>query len=274
MGTTEQPVLLGLKTDEKGNGPMNPVGPDMNPTERSEPVDRSGPVGPQSTTERPVLLGLKTDGKRNAHVDPVGPDVSSAGRGEPVCRPGLVGPQNRTEQSVLLGLDADQVGHVPASPVDPAVMMYRNQSLTDGPVGQDKTRRPVGIEGMHAVNDSDRPTAGGPVGRLFKLDPSDPSGMSSPDEFSQPLAVGPVGQPFTTGPQGNQVREPDYGRTSQIDSSPEGPTGILEPVNHTGKQIRTDCMKIDTVNEPASAGDSPLSSDSGVHSWKEQWEHE
>ena len=73
------------------------------------------------------------------------------------------GPQNRTEQSVFLGLDADQVRHVPASPVDPEVMIYRNQSLTDGPVGQDKTQK-VGTEGMHAVNDSDRPTAGGPVG--------------------------------------------------------------------------------------------------------------
>ena len=86
----------------------------------------------------------------------------SAGRGEPLDRPGLVGPHNRTEQSVFLGLDADQVGHVPASQVDPDVMEYRNQSVTDGPVGQDKTRRPVGTEGMLAVNDSDRPT-GGPI---------------------------------------------------------------------------------------------------------------
>ena len=104
----------------------------------------------------------------------------SAGCGEPVERPGLVGPQNRTEQSVFLGLDADQVGHVPASPVDPDVMMYRNQSVTDSPVGQDKTRRPVGTEGILAVNDSDRPTAGGPVGQLFKLDLLGPSRMDPP----------------------------------------------------------------------------------------------
>ena len=38
---------------------------------------------------------------------------------------------------------------------------------------------PLGTEGIHAVNDSDRPTAGGPVGRLFSLDPMGPSGMSS-----------------------------------------------------------------------------------------------
>ena len=52
--------------------------------------------------------------------------------------------------------------------------------MTYGPVGQDETR-PVVTEGMHAVNDSDRPVAGGPVGRLFKLDPLGPSRMSSLD---------------------------------------------------------------------------------------------
>ena len=129
-------------------------------------------MGPLSTTEQPVLLGLNTDERGNAPAGPVGPDVILAGRGEPVEWPGLVGPHNRTEQSVFLGLDADQVGHVPASIVDPDVMMYQNQSVTDGLVGQDKTRRPVGTEGMLAVNDSDRPTAGGPVDRLFKLDPT------------------------------------------------------------------------------------------------------
>ena len=102
------------------------------------------------------------DGKEYAPVDPGGPDLNWPGRGEPVCRPGLVGPQNRTGQSVSPGVDADQGGHVPASPVDPEVMMHRNQSFTDGPVGHDKTRRPVGTEGMHAVNDSDWLTAGGP----------------------------------------------------------------------------------------------------------------
>ena len=204
---------------------------------------RCEPVGPLSTTEQPVLLGLNTDERGNASAGPVGPDINSAGRGEPV------------------------------DPVDPDVMMYRNQSVTDGPVGQDKTRHPVGTEGMLAVNDSDRPTAGGPVGRLFKLEPLGPSRMSSRDEFNQPLAVGPVGQPFTTGPLGNHVRESDYKRTNRINSGPEGSTGILDPVNQTGGHIQTDHMKIGTVNGPASSGDTPPSSDSGVHSLGEQWEN-
>ena len=120
----EQPVLLGPIKDERGNESAGPVGPDVNSAGRGEPVDRSGPVDPQSTTEQPVLLGLDTDESGNAPAGPVGPDVISTGRGEPVDLPGLVGPHNRTEQSIFLGLDADQVGHVPASPVDPDVMMY------------------------------------------------------------------------------------------------------------------------------------------------------
>ena len=178
--------------DEKKNAPGGSVGLDVNSTGQGEPVDRSGSVGPQGTTEQSVLLGLKTDGMENAPMDPGGSDMNSVGRGEPVCRPGLVGPQNRTERSVSPGIDADQVGHVPASPVDPEVLRHRNQSFTDRPVGHDETRRPVGTEWMHAVNDLDRPMAGGPVGQLFDSDPLCPSGMPFLDELYQPLAVGPV----------------------------------------------------------------------------------
>ena len=148
----------------------------MNSAGRCELVDRSGLLGPQNKTEQPVLLGLDTDGMGNAPTGPVGPDVNSAGRDESVDRSGLVGPHNRTEQPVFLGLDADQVGHVPEGPVDPDVKMYRTQSVADGPVGQNKTRRPVGTEGMLTVNDSDRPTADGRMGRLFKLGPVAPAG--------------------------------------------------------------------------------------------------
>ena len=104
-----------------------------------------------------------------------------AGRGEMVDRPDLVGPHNSTEQSVFLGLDVDQVEHISANIVHPGVKMYRNQPVTDRPAGLDRTRRPVGTDGMHAVHDVDRPTAGGPVGRLLNLDPLGPSRMPSLD---------------------------------------------------------------------------------------------
>ena len=184
-----------------------------------------------------------------------------------------MGLQNRTERSVSSEDGADQVGHVPTSPVDPEVLWHRNQSFADGPVGQDGTRRPVGTEWMHAENDADRPTAGGPVAQLFNSDPLCPSGMPFLDEVYQPLAVGPVGQPFITGPLGQHVSEPDCRRTNGIYSGPGGSTGVLDAVNQTGSDGQTDRLNTGTTNGPASSGNTPPSSDSGVHSWKEQWEN-
>ena len=97
--------------------------------------------------------------------------------------------------------------------------------------------------------------------------------MFSLDELNQPVAVGPVDQPFATGPVGTHVRVSDYKRMDRIDDSPVGSTGILDPVKQTGSPIQTDFMKIGTVDEPASLGDTPPSSDSGVHSLGEQWEN-
>ena len=152
-------------------------------------------------------------------------------------------------------------------------MMYRNQSFTDRPVDQDETRRPVGTEWIHAENDVDRPTAGGPVALLFNSDLLCPSGMPFLDDLHQPLAVGPVGQPVLAGPLGKHVSEPDCRQTNRIHSGPGGSTGVLDTVNQTGSDVPTDRLNIGTINRPASSGDAPPSSDSGVHSWKEQWEN-
>ena len=157
--------------------------------------------------------------------------------------------------------------------------------MAQGPVGQNNTRRPVGTEGTFLVNDSDRPTADGPVGRFIthspvgpdrilstcdpdrpvadgpvcrflKVGPVGPKRMFSLDELNQPAAVGPVDQPFTTGPVGTHVRVSDYKRLDRIDDSPVGSSGILDPVKQTGSPIQTDFMKIGTVDEPASLGDT------------------
>ena len=230
------------------------------------------------------------------------PIMSSAGRREPVDRSGLVGPHNKTEQPVLLGLDAVQVGTVPAGPVGPDIIIDRIQPVADGPVGQYSTRRPVGTDGMLSTSDSDQPTADGPVGQFithspvgpdsilstcdpdrpvadgpvsqsFRLGPVGPRRMFSLDELNQPVAVGPVGQPFTPGPVGTHERVSDCKGMDQIDDSPVGSTGLLDPAKQTGSPIQTDFMKIGTINEPASLGDTPPSSDSGVHSLGEQWEN-
>ena len=140
--------------------------------------------------------------------------------------PHLVGPHSSTEQSVFLRLDVDQVEHVPANIVHPGVKMFRNQPVTDGPADPDRTHRPVGTDGMHAVHDADRLMAGGPVGRFFNLGPLGPSRMPSLDESKQPLAMGPLGtegiyavndsdQPTAGGP---------VGRLFSLD--PMGPSGM------------------------------------------------
>ena len=111
------------------------------------------------------------------------------------------------------------------------------------------------------------------MAKLFTSDPSCPSGMPFFDELYQPLAIGPVGQPFVTGPLGEHVSEPDCKWRSQIYNGPGGSTGIMDAVNQTGRDVQTGRLSICTRNGPASSGNIPPSSDSGVHSWNEQWEN-
>ena len=53
--------------------------PNINLRGRGEPVNRSGPVGPQNNTEQPVLLVFNTDKRGNAPTGPVGHYVILAG---------------------------------------------------------------------------------------------------------------------------------------------------------------------------------------------------
>ena len=221
------------------------------------------------------------------------PTNLSAGRREPVDQLGLVGPQDKTKQSVLPGSDADEVGIVPTGPVGPDVTVDQIQTVAEGPVGQNITRRPVGPDGMFSTNDSDQPTADGPVGQFitrspvgsdemfstcdpdwpvadgpvgqsFILGPVGPRRMFSQYELNQPVAVGPVGQPFTTGPVGTHEMVSNCKRMDRIADSPVGSTETPDPAGETESPIQTDFTNL---------GDTPPSSDSGIHSLGEQWEN-
>ena len=89
----------------------------------------------------------------------------------------------------------------------------------------------------------------------------------------QPVAVGPVGQSFTPGPVGpcgiGSTCKPD----DPIDTGPVGSTEIPDPGDETERPIQIDLMKIVPTDGPASLVDTPPSSDSGIHSWGEQWEN-
>ena len=95
------------------------------------------------------------------------------------------------------------------------------------------------------------------MAQWFILGPVGPRRMFSLYELNQPVAVGPVGQPFTTGPVGTHERVSDCKQMDRIADSPVGSTEILDPVKQTESPIQTDFMKIGTINEPASLGDTP-----------------
>ena len=180
------------------------------------------------------------------------PSNLSAGRREPVDQLSLVGHQDKTEQSVLPGSDADEVGTVPAGPVGSDVTVDRIQSVAEGPVGQYITRHPVGPDGMFW------PVADGPVGQSFISGPVGPIRMFSQSKPNQPVAVGPVGQPVTTGPVGPHEMVSNCKWMDRIADCPVGSTVIPDPVEQTESPIQTNFMKIVTIHEPASLGDTPL----------------
>ena len=185
------------------------------------------------------------------------------------------------------------MGTVPTGPVGPDVTVDQIQPVAEGPVGQYITRRPVGPDGMFSTSDSDQPTTDGPVGRFitrspvssdrmfstcdpdrpaadgpvgqsFILGPVGPRRMFSQYELNQPVAVGLVGQPFTTGPVGTHEMVSNCKLMDRIADSPVGSTEISDPEGETESPIQTDFTSL---------GDTPPSSDSGVHSLGEQWEN-
>ena len=237
---------------------------------------------------RPVFVTIMEDSLSVPKEEPL--------PGGPV---GPSGPLGQDDQSVLPGSDPKDEGTDPAGPVGPDVSADQVQPVAEGPVGQYVTRSPVGPDGMLSTCDPDQPMAEGPVGRYITRSPLGPGGMFStcdPDQpvadgpvgpsvtlrtvgprrmFSQgkpeqPVAVGPVGQSFTPGPCGigSMCKLDD-----PIDTGPVGSTEIPDPGDETERPIQIDLMKIVPTDGPESLVDTPPSSDSGIHSWGEQWEN-
>ena len=201
------------------------------------------------------------------------PPIFSAGRRSPVDQLGLVGPWNKTVQSVLSGSDTKDGGTVPAGPVGPDVSVDQSQPVAEGPVGQYVTRSPVGSDGMLSTCDSDQPVADGPVGPSVILGLVGPRRMLSQCIPDQPVADGPVGQSFTPGLVGPCGIVSKCIPNDPIADSPVGSTETSDPVDQKERPIQRDIMKIVTTDEPASLVGTPPSSDSGIHSWGEQWEN-
>ena len=190
------------------------------------------------------------------------PTTLSAGRRDPVDQLGRVA-DSPVGQSFILG------------PVGPDVIVDQIQPVAEGPVGQYITHGPVGSDGMLSTCDSDRSVADGPVGQSLILGPVGPRRMFSqckPNQWllAESVAVGPVGQSFTTGPVGPCEMVSNCKRMDRIAYSPVGSIVIPDPVEQTESLIQTGFIEIVTTDGPASLGDTPPSSDSGIHSLGEQ----
>ena len=141
-------------------GTSTRVIPNTNQRKQSEPVNRSNRVG---------QLGI------------------SDGRGVRMDRSAF-----SPDQSTSPELDVNGGGgKVPFIRRHPETMMSQIQPVADGPAGSDRTRRPVGTDGIQILHNGDRPMPVGPVGPVLHSDPLGPSRMPSLDDLHQPLTVDP-----------------------------------------------------------------------------------
>ena len=263
---TDQPVLTGSNEDQVGTVPTGPVGSDII-IDRIQPV-AEGPVG-QFSTRRPVGtdgMFSTSDSDQPTADGPVGRFITHSPL-EPDH-----GITSDSDQPTADGPVCQFITHSPVGP-DHGITSDSDQPTTDGPVGRFITHSPVGPDSITSACDPDRPVADDPVGQSFITGPVGPRRMFSPYKLNQPVTVGPEDQPATSGPVGTHEGEPDCKRTDQISESPVGLTEILDRVKQTVNPSRTDFAKSGIVNEPASSGDTPPSSDSGVHRLGEQWEN-
>ena len=181
-------------------------------------------------------------------------------------------PLKQDNQAVLSGSDTNDGGTDPAGPVGPDVSVDQSQPVAEGPVGQYVTCGPVGSDRMLSTCDSDQPVAVGLVGPSVILGLVGPRRMLSQCKPDQPVADGTVGQSFTLGPVGPCGIVSKCKLNDPIADSPVGSTETPDPVDQKERPIQIDIMKIVTTDKPASSVGTPPSSDSGIHSWGEQWE--
>ena len=266
QNNTDQPVVTGSNEDQVETAPTGPVGSDII-IDRIQPV-AEGPVG-QFSTRRPVGTDgmFSTNDSDQPMADgpvgrfithsPVGPDHGITSASD---QPTADGPVGRF------------ITHSPVGP-DHGITSDSDQPMADGPVGRFITHSPVGPDSITSACDPDLPVADDPVGQSFITGPVGPRRMFSPYKLNQPVTVGPEDRPVTSGPVGTHEGEPDCKRTDQISERTVGSTEILDRVKQTESPSRTDIAKSGIVNELASSGDTPPSSDSGVHSLGEQWEN-
>ena len=273
INLSEQPASLGLRMDEVGNSPMCREDSMTLSAGQDEPVNRLCRGGSQYVSDQPVEFGLAPNDRERISTGRVDYDLIVANQKEGADRPIRVMPHNESEGLVFLGVEVEQVTDAPAHTTVPDDVMFRDRSSSDEQAEPDEVHRPVDPERKQAENVVIKSMAGGPVGQLDNSDLLRPGGVPYMDDPPYPLTLDPVGQPPVTGLPDRHVSELNCGRINHIQNGPEGSSGILDTTSQTSSNVSADQLNIGTVGRVATSIGATPSSDSGVHSWKEQWEN-
>ena len=158
--------------------------------------------------------------------------------------------------------------------------MFPTQPGADGSAGPDGARRSGGHVRPFPVHDEVRQKVGGPVGRFPYSDLLQTDDMSVLDEGRRDEVEGrqSLYVPFTDVPRTTEHRddrpgEVDYDSTTQTRSESGYVTGVWDPVIQKDNGFQTVRVNASSDNGLTNSRDVSRSSDSGVHSWTEQWEN-
>ena len=191
-----------------------------------------------------------------------------------------VGPSGEMEQSVFPGLKTVQEGRISTNGVHPGVMMFSTQPGADVSEGPDGARRSVDHVSPFPVHDEDHQGVGGPVGRFPYSDIPLTNVRSVLNEDRRDDVVGrqSVFVPFTDAPRTTDHRddrpgEVDSDSTTQTRSESGCLTGVGDPLIQTDNGFQIVRVNARLDNGLTNSRDVSRSSDSGVHSWTEQWEN-
>ena len=286
-GRQDQSVPLRLNTDQGEHIPTHRVHPGVKMF-RAQPV-ADGPAGPDRS-RRPV-------GTEEIHA--VHDDVQPTSGG-PVGRlpdPGTLyrkipSPDDSYQPLITGPLGTDELGEI----VD------RSRPTASGPLGRPCGLDLMGPRAVLSLGDGNQPPSMAPVGRSWILRQPGDRDTNSDDERSNltrsesesdtevpdsmfhtrsDAQVGQVNISMDNGPADVIVIPPSNDsavrtlgeQLIQTESEFKSDADIPVSVPQTGSGVQTDRVNISTSNGQTDWCETSLSSDSGIHSWTEQWEN-
>ena len=252
-----------LFTGPVGTNEMNAI------NDRSRPT-ASGPLGRQCSLDpmgHRAMLSLG-DGNQPPSVDPVGrPWIPE--------QPGDRDTDSDNKRTMLTRCESESDTGAPDSVVrtgSDAQTDRANISMANGltdlnviPSSSDSAVHSLG-ERLTQTKSVSRSVAGIP-------DPVIQTGCDvHTDQANISMVNGPTDSTVISPSSDSDMRGPGE-RLIQTTSVSECVTGIPDPVPQTGSEVQTDRVNISTDNGRTDWRETSLSSDSGVHSWTEQWEN-